>query len=225
MIDLDTIYRGIRHMDQKFQFYCLMRKLIKISLTTILIFFVLIILLNKSNFFTSYAQDFSSEYITEIEYDYDKEKSNLDELVKVPGKNSLVLFYDSEAIKLNSESRRKFEKEMYIFEELSERYHEIAGFYIYDQAMEPSYTPRESNNSVGIRGKEVKNEGIGQITSMEMFIDGKKYDAREGVGKKDKEIGLHNCDIWITVNFKDEYKNLPTTYKFNNTVSLEEVPR
>ena len=148
-----------------------------------LLAFSITLSLNLLNSPEARAEDFSSEYITEIEYDYDAGKSNLDEMVKVPGKHSLVLFYDSNYLDFEY-----FVNEMINFIKIAEKYHDQVEFYLYDQAMEPSYTYR-GKNEIGCRGIEVERKDIKGIPSIAMYRDGIQIDIRSG-GPDTESMGI-----------------------------------
>ncbi|MBN2225204.1 MAG: hypothetical protein JW765_11045 [Deltaproteobacteria bacterium] len=165
----------------------------------------------------AHAQDTAvpaSKYITEIQFD-ENGKSNLDELVKVPGKDSLVLFYNSDA--LNTEAHRN---EYAVFEELANKYKVQISFYMYDIAKDNGYVYYKE------WGIETKKEKIKMTPTVKMFKDGKEYDIREG-GPTTATRGnsLNNCDLWIRYNLTDEFKDKPYTFLYQNSFDIHKVQR
>jgi len=148
---------------------------------------------------------------------YSGGKSNLNEKVKVKGRDSLVLFWDSNV------TGEAADNERYIFEELAKKYSGKIYFFAFDVSKDPGY---EAKGTWFVRGVETRNEGIKQEPAIAMYKDGKQIDIRlGGPSTATRDISLSNCDVWIDFNLTDKHADKPTTAKYENTVHLHEVPK
>jgi len=158
--------------------------------------------------------------IKKIIYNHSAGRSNLDQKVKVPGKNSLVLFWDSKIELIGQEN------EIYIFEKLADKYGNDINFFSYDASMESDIKDlrKVGDHHKFSPGEKFKREGITYIPSIAMYKNGELIDIRQGGPvKAGREDHFNICDLWIRYNLTNEFADKPYTFLFENIFEIHKI--